>query len=73
MDQGAGDIDAARSTQEEIQDLGEAMFFETNPIPAKTALAMMERIKDEFRLPLTKMSDANRTRLKDILGKYGII
>jgi 4-hydroxy-tetrahydrodipicolinate synthase len=47
------------------------MFIETNPIPAKTALAMMGKIKEEFRLPLCEMSPANRDKLKSILkGMY---
>jgi 4-hydroxy-tetrahydrodipicolinate synthase len=43
------------------------MFIETNPIPAKTALAMMGRIREEFRLPLCEMSPANREKLKGVL------
>jgi 4-hydroxy-tetrahydrodipicolinate synthase len=40
------------------------MFIETNPIPAKTALAMMGKIKEEFRLASCEMSTANRDKLK---------
>ena len=68
-----GDVAAARCTQDEIQALNEAMFYETNPIPAKTALAMMGRIADEFRLPLVRMSDEQRSRLEAVLRNYGII
>ncbi len=69
----AGGASDAQRTQDEIQPLNEAMFFETNPIPVKTALAMMGRIHDEFRLPLTPMSEANRTRLADVLKRYGVL
>jgi len=33
----------------------------------KTALAMMGRIKEEFRLPLCEMSPANKEKLKAVL------
>ena len=63
----------AESTHEEIQKLNDAMFYETNPIPVKTSLAMMDKIKEEFRLPLTKMSEPNRKKLTEVLKRYGLI
>jgi 4-hydroxy-tetrahydrodipicolinate synthase len=48
-------------------------FIETNPIPIKTALAMAEIIKEEFRLPLCEISDANRTKLAASLKRCGIL
>jgi len=38
-------------------------FIETNPIPVKAALALMGLIHEEYRLPLTRISEANRERL----------
>jgi len=49
------------------------MFFETNPIPVKTALAMMGRIQEEFRLPLCEMASANRERLNKVLKDLRLI
>jgi 4-hydroxy-tetrahydrodipicolinate synthase len=69
----AGDIEAAGGLQKELQTINEAMFYETNPIPVKTALAMMGRIREEFRLPLTKIGDQNREKLRGVLEKYGLI
>ncbi len=48
-------------------------FIETNPIPIKTALAMAGIIKEEFRLPLCEISEANRTKLAASLKRCGII
>lgn len=48
-------------------------FIETNPIPIKTALAMAGIIREEFRLPLCEMSDANRTKLAASLKRCGIL
>lgn len=69
----SGNIEKARKLHYKLEPLNAAMFIETNPIPAKTALAMMGKIKEEFRLPLCEMSDANRDKLKKALKDYGLI
>jgi 4-hydroxy-tetrahydrodipicolinate synthase len=62
-----GQHDKARAIHYKLEPLNAAMFIETNPIPVKTALAMMGRIQEEFRLPLCEMSPANREKLKKVL------
>jgi len=62
-----GKHDEARKIHFRLEPLNAAMFIETNPIPAKTALAMMGKIREEFRLPLCEMSPANREKLKGVL------
>jgi 4-hydroxy-tetrahydrodipicolinate synthase len=49
------------------------LFLETNPVPVKAALAMMGLIAEEYRLPLVKMSDANREKLRKTLKTCGIL
>jgi len=68
-----GDIAKARKLHYKLEPLNATMFIETNPIPVKTALAMMGKIKEEFRLPLCEMSDANKDKLKKTLKDYGLI
>jgi len=68
-----GDDDEAERLHKELAKLNKAMFIETNPIPAKTSLAVMGRIQEEFRLPLTPISEGNRRELKDVLKEYGLI
>lgn len=53
-----------------LQPLNRAMFLETNPIPVKTALYLTGMIDEEFRLPLVRMSDANRARLVSTLENF---
>lgn len=55
-----------------LQPLHRAMFVETNPVPVKTALAMMGMVEEEFRLPLVRISEANRATLLDSLRGYGL-
>lgn len=68
-----GKHDEALKIHFKLEPLNAAMFIETNPIPAKTALAMMGKIREEFRLPLCEMSTANRDKLKGILKGMKLI
>lgn len=69
----AGDIARARKLHFEIEPVNKAMFFETNPIPVKTALAMMKKIKEEFRLPLCSMGKETRAKLEKTLKNAKLI
>jgi 4-hydroxy-tetrahydrodipicolinate synthase len=69
----AGDLEKSRAMHDRLTPLAEAMFFETNPIPVKTALEMMGKIKFEVRLPLTAMGGKNRDRLEKVLLAGGLL
>ena len=49
------------------------LFIETNPVPTKAALAMLGRCAEEYRLPLCKMSAANRAQLARTLKACGAL
>jgi len=68
-----GDFDGARKIHFRLEPLNSAMFIETNPIPVKTALAMMKKIKEDFRLPLCEMASANKDKLKKVLKDLKLI
>ncbi len=68
-----GDVDGAKNMYLKLLPLCQAMFYETNPIPVKTALSLMGKITGELRLPLCPMSPANLERLKNILKQYNLI
>jgi 4-hydroxy-tetrahydrodipicolinate synthase len=68
-----GRFDEARKIHYTLEPLNASMFIETNPIPVKTALAMMGKIKEEFRLPLCEMAKANREKLKNVLRSYKLV
>jgi len=69
----AGDYRSAREAHYQLLPLSDAMFIETNPIPVKTALALMGNIAPEFRLPLCPMSEKNQERLAGVLRSSGLI
>ena len=68
-----GNFDRAKELFYRLFPLCQAMFYETNPIPVKTSLALMGKISEEMRLPLAPMSPANRERLQKALKEYGLI
>lgn len=68
-----GNFDRAKELFYRLFPLCQAMFYETNPIPVKTSLALMGKISEEMRLPLVPMSSANRERLQKALKEYGLI
>jgi 4-hydroxy-tetrahydrodipicolinate synthase len=68
-----GETKTARTIHLEMLDINNVMFIETNPIPVKTALAMMGKIREEFKLPLCPMVEANRKKLAEVLKRYGCI
>ncbi len=43
------------------------LFIESNPIPVKAAMAMMGLIEEEYRLPLSPISEKNRAILAETL------
>ena len=68
-----GKPDTALKLHARLYALFKDLFIETNPIPVKTALAMLGRMEEEFRLPLVAMSLRNRETLKSTLKSCGVL
>ena len=68
-----GDFVTGGRLQQELRRLCEALFWEVNPIPVKTALALMGRCREILRLPLCEMEESNRERLRGVLAEYGLL
>ena len=70
----ADDMVKARQIHYKMFPLIQAMFFDTNPVPAKTTLALMGKIKAANpRMPIYKMNEAALARLKKVISAYGLI
>ena len=70
----AGDNAKARELHYRLFPLMQAMFIDTNPVPAKTSLAMMGKIKhDTVRLPLYAMNEASKGKLNQALKTGGLL
>lgn len=69
----AGDVKSARNLHLKLFPLIKALFVETNPIPVKAALELMDVCRAEPRLPLTPLSGAHRLSLRNALKTFGLI
>jgi len=68
-----GKIDRAREIHRRYYPLFRGLFYETNPLPIKTLLAWMGKIKPEWRPPLCPMAEENEVRLRRVAENLGLI
>ncbi len=68
----AGRWEEARRLHFETLDFVKVLFCEVNPIPVKTACAILGLCGAEMRLPLTPMTEANVARLKQVLADHKV-
>ena len=68
-----GDYKSALILQDKLNDLHNAMFCETNPIPVKYAASLMKLCSNEIRLPLCEASEESKERIKKQMIKIGLI
>ena len=69
----AGDLKGAVQEQLSLLPLIQALFSQTNPVPAKAALARMGKIEERLRLPLTPMDEPQRSKLFAKMEEMGLI
>ena len=66
------ELEAARAVHEQLLPWMQAAFVESNPMPAKAALARMGRIREQLRLPLVPLADAHRDTVYAALVHAGV-
>ena len=65
--------DDARKLHLQLLDLHQAMFIESNPVPVKTAAALMGKCRVDVRLPLAAMQENTLEKLQMVLRKHKLI
>ena len=68
-----GNENKAKELHYKLFELMKINFVESNPIPVKTALYLMGKIEENFRLPLTKISKGNKEKLRKVLKGLKLI
>lgn len=68
-----GKYEEAKKIHLKLMPIFKWLFIETNPIPVKTALALMKMIEANWRLPLCEMTKENLENFKKILKEAGLI
>lgn len=69
----ANDFASAKKLHYDLMPLCKACFLDTNPIPVKTALAMMGKMGAEMRLPLVPLSAENKQDLEQTMKRSGLL
>jgi 4-hydroxy-tetrahydrodipicolinate synthase len=67
----SGDLEGARAVHRRLVPWMTAAFVESNPIPAKAALAMLGRVENVLRLPLVPLDDAHAPAVRAALAAAG--
>jgi 4-hydroxy-tetrahydrodipicolinate synthase len=68
-----GRWDDARQMHLDMLEIHNAMFIESNPVPVKTAAALMGKCGADVRLPLVGLQETTLEKLKGVMKKYGLI
>jgi 4-hydroxy-tetrahydrodipicolinate synthase len=68
----AGDMIGARELDDRLAGLHTALFVESNPIPAKWALARLGLIGTGIRLPLVALADRHRETVIAAMRRAGV-
>ena len=69
----SGDADTARALNGQLAELHKAMFVESNPIPAKWAVAQQGFIGGGIRLPLMPLSSQHHDQVREALSNAGVL
>jgi 4-hydroxy-tetrahydrodipicolinate synthase len=65
-----GDLEMALELHYELSPLFRAMFIDTNPIPVKKAVELMEMAGGPVRLPLDELDAKKTEQLREVLCQY---
>jgi len=68
-----GRMAEAREVHYRLLPLAQALFAETNPAPVKAAMEMMGICSADVRLPLLPASEICRAKLREEMGKLGLV
>ncbi len=69
----SGDYPAASELYARYAALFSSLFLETNPIPIKTAMKLLDRDSGILRLPLTNMGEENLAKLRAVMRDSGMV
>jgi 4-hydroxy-tetrahydrodipicolinate synthase len=70
---GEGDVEGARTINEQLQPLWDLDDVGVNPIPVKTALRLLGQDVGGFRLPLVDATAEEESQVRDCLERAGLL
>ena len=69
----AGDMQTADALNAQLDGLHNALFVESNPIPAKWAVSELGYMGNGARLPMTELSDEYHQTVRDAMVRAGVV
>jgi 4-hydroxy-tetrahydrodipicolinate synthase len=66
------DFATARREHRRLMRLMLVNFVESNPIPVKSAMAMLGLLEENYRLPMVPPADTSRGKIAEALGELGL-
>jgi 4-hydroxy-tetrahydrodipicolinate synthase len=69
----AGNLEEFRNKHYELLPFFKGVFFDTNPIPIKCAMAMKGMLKEVYRLPICSMDNEKKQKMKKVLQDLQIL
>ena len=67
-----GDFAGARAMHQRLLPLMQINFIESNPIPVKSAMAILGLLEEVYRLPMVPPRPASKQRIESVLQSLGI-
>ena len=68
-----GDLETAKKVHFKVAELCRVCFVETNPVPVKTAVALMGKMAADVRLPLVSLQPKSEETLKAALKNLKLL
>ena len=68
-----GSYEKAMDLHYELYNLMKVLFIESNPVPTKEALKMLNRAAGHVRLPLAPLKEENKGKLKEVLKDLDLL
>jgi 4-hydroxy-tetrahydrodipicolinate synthase len=65
--------DARAEVDDSLRDAYKALSVTVNPIPVKTALALLDLIPGNFRLPMVPASSEEEAEVRSMLERHGLL
>jgi 4-hydroxy-tetrahydrodipicolinate synthase len=68
-----GDFASALKMQDKLMPLNEALFIESNPSPAKYALSLLGRMREDVRLPMLPIAQSTKEKMQAAMKIAGLL
>jgi 4-hydroxy-tetrahydrodipicolinate synthase len=69
----AGRMEEARAAHYRLLPLMDVNFIESSPGPVKAAMALMNLVEENLRLPLVPVTEKTRARVREVISELGLL